>query len=432
MPANNITMKRYIYIIIGIIVAAVVIIALLFFLKGNSSLSGIIPAGITGSLPFVGTQGNGSSSTGAGTTGSSSVTTNGTSTSGGIGTQSGNGQSFGIVFDGPVLDYSANASGTITVFQPSGAVVSVSGNQSSTLSQGSIDNIISAKFSYDGKKLLVSFGDPSDPSAAVFDVTEKTWTSLPQGMQSPQWSPAGGYQIAFLSEDANGSTALGIINAAAPKSGIAELFSLDATDLSLQWISKNQFVLSDRPSAQTTGSSWIYNSQTKALTSILYEMSGVETIWGGTSTPIGLAFFTNPASGSNYLRLMDQSGTSLHDLNFMTMPTKCAFNNETTTVISGATTSTTSTVLMPFLYCGVPTDQSQLTSAQLPDDYNDGTVFTSDKIIKLNTATGDLFTLWNGTTQDVDATDIKVVGNSLYLINRYDQKLYALTPTSSQ
>jgi hypothetical protein len=429
-------MKRYIYIIIGIVVAAIIAIIILFFLKGGSALSGLLPASITGSLPSVGTQGSNGS---GGTTGFGSSTTGGTI--GSIG-QSGLVKSFNIVSNGPILDYFVDTQGKITAIQPSGEVITVSGNQSSTISSNQIGGIISASFSYDGKKILVSFGDPSDPEAAVFDVTSSTWTALPQGLFSPQWSPSN-YQIAFLNEYGSGVAVLDTIDATNPnKPGVTALLSLNATDLSLQWISKNQFVLSDKPSVQTTGSSWLYNSQSKTLVPIEYEMLGPESVWDeSATTTLGLAYFETSNSQRLKLQLVDASGNDVHDLSFLTLPTKCLFNDQTSTVALATTTSALATTTAssspavaastvtstPFLYCGVPSDPNQLSSAQLPDDYNDGALFTSDEIIKLNADTGALSTLWNDSTQNVDATDLKFFNNSLFLINRYDQKLYSLT-----
>jgi hypothetical protein len=268
----------------------------------------------------------------------------------------------------------------------------------------------------------------------MFNVASATWTALPQGLESPQWSPSN-YQIAFFDEYGAGATALDIIDATNPKKiSPTTLLSLSATDLSLQWVSKNQFILSDKPSAQIVGSSWSYNSQTKTLTPVAYELPGFESIWGGSTSTIGLAFW-GPVSGQgSKLELINVGGNDLHDLNFLTLPTKCVFNNETSTAVvttttSPATTSTASasTTITAFLYCGVPSSASQLSSAQLPDDYNDGAVFTSDDIIKLDTNTGDLTTLWNSATQNIDATDLKIFNNTLYFLNRYDQKLYSLT-----
>jgi hypothetical protein len=430
-------MKRYIYIIIGIIVVALIAIGLLFLFRGSSALSGFLPTSITDLLPSVGTQGSNSSGTVGGGSGFGTPTVGVSGSSAG---QNGLAQNFNTAVSVPVLNYFVDAQGNITAIEPSGEVIAVSGSQSSTISSSSINDIVSTNFSHDGKKLLVTFGDPTNPSAAVLDITAKTWTALPQGLQSPQWSPADSYQIALLDESGIGTTALDVIDVTNPKKlGVTTLLSLNATDLSLRWVSKNQFILSDKPSIQTTGSAWLFNSQTKSFTPIIYEASGLETVWGGSTTTTGLALLENVSGQTLGLHLIDANGNDLHDLNFLTLPTKCVFNQETSTIIttvaspsstaasSSSGTPNSATTSTTFLYCGVPSDSSQLSSAQLPDDYNDGVLFTSDKMIKLNTNTGDLTTLWDGSAQNIDATDLKIFNNTLYFVNRYDQKLYSLT-----
>ena len=103
------------------------------------------------------------------------------------------------------------------------------------MNSSTINNIISANFSYDGKKILVNYGDPSNPQSGIFDVATNAWTSLPQGMMSPQWSPRNNYQIAYLVTTNSGKLALATIDATNLKSAPSALLALNASDLTLQW-----------------------------------------------------------------------------------------------------------------------------------------------------------------------------------------------------
>jgi hypothetical protein len=53
-------------------------------------------------------------------------------------------------------------------------------------------------------------------------------------------------------------------------------------------------------------------------------------------------------------------------------------------------------------------------------------LFTSDDIYKINTATGATDALFSDQTQNLDTSDLKIFNNTLFFINRYDQKLYGL------
>ncbi len=189
LHALNKKMKRYIYITIGIIVAAAIAILVLFLIKNHSigpSLS-ISGGTTTGLLPTAGTQGTNSS----GTTGGANVATLGLSSStteGGAGTAAIGQmtvQNFGVLSSDPVLDYFINPQNIITALEPDGKVITISNGQSTTISSTTISSIISASFSFDGKKILVSYGGPTNPQSAVFSAAANTWTTLPQGMMSP-------------------------------------------------------------------------------------------------------------------------------------------------------------------------------------------------------------------------------------------------------
>ncbi len=425
-------MKRYIYIIIGIVVVAALAIAALLYIKDRSAVSGGGTTTTTGSLPPVGTQGTtGSGGNGTTTTGSGS---SGTTGPGGTSASAGTGvQAFGMLSNDPVLDYFVGAGNTITAIEPTGEIVSIAGGQSTTINSSTINDIISASFSYDGRKILVSFGDPANPQSSVFDIISETWTALPQGLQSPRWSSSS-YQIAYFSTTAGGKLALSILNAANLKTAPSTLLTLAASDLDLQWVSKNQFVLSDKPTSYDNGSIWLFNAQTNALSALVYEAPGLEGLWSNnTSTPYGLVFFDGPAGQSPTLQLQALYGNApTQALSLLTLPSKCLFNTEPTpssTALAATSTATkaagSSTYLA--LYCGIPRTSSGFSSARLPDDYETMALFTSDDIYKINTATGDTQVLWSDQTQNMDVSDMKLFNGTLFFINRYDQKLYGLT-----
>lgn len=439
-------MKRYLYIIIGIIVAAAIVILVLFLIKNNAASPTITTPGTTsGSLPAVGTQGGNGSGTAANTITTLGLSPIASSTASNMGA---NGQvavqSFGVLSQSPVLDYFIDTKNNIIAIQPTGAVITIVNGQTNTVNSSTITGIISANFSYDGKKAIVSYGDPSNPQASVYDDTANTWTTLPKGMLSPQFSPANSYQIAYLAATSNGKLSLATINASNLKSSPATIVTLNANDLTLQWPTANEFILSDKPTSQNAGSVWAYDSSAGTLTPLIYEVPGAEGIWShDAAIPYGLTFFDNQSGQENTLQLQAFSGNlPTQPLVFATLPSKCVFNAElmpiatstpattatssassTTKIIKGAPTST------PYLalYCGIPRASSGFSSAHLPDDYNTMALFTSDDIYKINTATGAEQELWSDDTQNMDVSDVKFFNNALFFVNRYDQKLYGLT-----
>jgi hypothetical protein len=445
-------MKRYIYIIIGIVVAAAIVIAILFLIKNNGATPSQGNTGSTstnGSLPAVGAGGSNGSGTAStvGALGLASIT--GSSTSGSAGKVAV--QNFGVLSSDPVLDYFVDAHNNIIAIEPTGQIISISNGQTTTINSSTINDIISASFSYDGKKIVVSYGNPSSPTTEIFDASTTAWTQVSQTMFSPQWSPANNYLLAYLASPSNGVLTLATVNAASPKQAPVALLTLNANDLALQWATANEFILSDKPTYQNAGSVWDFNSTAGTLTPLIYEVSGAEGIWShNAAIPYGLTFFNNqPGQGqNNTLQLQAFSGNlPTEELSIATLPSKCAFNTEmmpaaaSTPPSTASSTATTSTVAKkvaaannaptstPYLalYCGVPRSTSGFSSAHLPDDYNTMALFTSDDIYKINTATGILQPLWNDQTQNMDVSDVKFFNNALFFVNRYDQKLYGLT-----
>jgi hypothetical protein len=418
-------MKRYIYIlIIVIVVAALVVLGLYLWKSGSLSIPGASTGtGATGgSLPPAGTQGSNGTGTSGGQTSSSSGPESG---AGGNGSAIVAG-SFGPLSNDPVLNYFVEPNNVVLALEPNGVVAQIANGQTSYLSSSTATNVISGAFSFDGKKALLNFGDPNSPQTAVFDVTSGQWTALPQGMQSPQWSPSD-YRIAYLANAGTGMETLATINAAAPKSGQTSLITLHVQDLTLQWVGKTQFALSDKPSDVAAGSALLFDSANQSIAMIANSVMGLESTWSGAAAPnmpLEALLSFSPGSGlGNGLELVDGAGDILQNLTIQTLPTKCGFAIATST---DATASTTSNSYLA-LYCGIPRDTSTFDAANLPDDYNQMALFTSDDIERINTQTGEIDTLWNDSAENVDVSTMKALGSEIFFIDRYTNKLYALT-----
>lgn len=148
------------------------------------------------------------------------------------------------------------------------------------------------------------------------------------------------------------------------------------------------------------------------------------------ANPIGLSFVSGQSNRGGYIQLIDTLGDTLQNLTFLTLPSKCAFAMASSSVpvasSSPAVASSTSSSFIA-LYCGVPRDQSGLGYYFLPDDYEQGTIFTSDDLYQVNTATGHIDTIWGDSSENFDITDVDVSSGMLFFVNRYDQRLYAVT-----
>lgn len=429
-------MKRSVLVIIIIIVIAALAIGLWLYM-GNQSPSAATTSGTTGSLPPTGNQGSGVT----GGNGSENGAGSGSLPPTGVPQGTGNATQFGLVSNEPVFTYFADTGNNIEIVEPNGEIAEVANGQkgqANILSSSQIQNLITAGFSYDGTKALVNFGDPTNPQTSVFDLSTKAWLPLSAGITAPVWSPID-RRIAYLGKNSNGTVTLSTLDLSKAASRPAALLTLAAQDLTISWPTANIVVLSDRPSAYMQGSAWSYNLQTKKLSGIAGPAYGLFGIWSSASNPFGLIWGSDSYGRGGGLTLLSASGatTTVQDLTFLTLPSKCAFNTElkpaaastpaaSSTKTGPKATPTPAPATYLAIYCAVPQDSGSFSGNILPDAYDQMSFFTSDNFYRIHTDTGatDAVLLPTG---NFDATDLRVFNNILFFVNRYDQKLYAIS-----
>ncbi|MGC9598901.1 MAG: hypothetical protein ABSE18_00770 [Minisyncoccia bacterium] len=426
-------MRRRILIVIVVLVIAGAAAILYLLLSKQSSVS-TTPSGTSGALPQTGTQ----SGTPGNAAGGTVVTFPGTGITG-----AGAAVKFGVVSNEPVFDYFVDAKNNALAIEPDGKIAYITNGEVSYLNSNTIQNLISADFSYDGAKVVVNFGDTTNPQTSVFDVAAKAWAPLPSGIISPVWSPID-YHLAYL-EAATGTTTLFLIDGSKAGSKPTQLATFSAVDLSLRWIDKNRLMVYGKPSAYADPSAWIFNLTSKAVTPIISETPGLEITWmKAPTTTTGISFFSGQGGRGGSVHLINITGAVTKDLSFFTLASKCVFNFEAVAAVPSAvlaTTTATSTAATPVspapvlaLYCAVPrAGQDLLAFSHLPDDYEQMALFTLDDIYRIDTTNGALVDALAG--QNIDVSDPKVFGAALFFVNRYDQKLYGLslgTSTAAQ
>lgn len=358
----------------------------------------------------------------------------------------------------PALDYFIDSHGAGMIIEPDGEIAAVANKNADIISSLKIQNIINAGFSYDGTELLVNFGDANNPQTSVFDTKTKSWMPLPVGMISPQWSPTDS-RIIYLQNNADGTKTLATIDTSKPKNNSSTIMVLHIQDVSLKWLSKNKILFYDAPSVYTFGSVWALDLQKKSMTPVIAEQRGAETAWSNTTTTTGIMLTGNTSQYGGQLQLVDGSGNRIQQLGFLTFPSKCLFSQfpivsgtstitlattttstvATSTRISTSTKTTSSTAASTAssiasstnpsylaLFCGVPRNQNALSSAKLPDDYEQMAFSTSDSIYRINTSNGNAESLFDDQSKNMDVSNLKIFNNSLFFVNHYDQKIYSL------
>ncbi len=415
-------MKRYIYIILAIIVLAAIAIVAIFFFRKQSLPSGV--SGLLGSLPFAGTQTIATSTGGSTTTSpqgsatsSSTVMTN-------------------VVSNETAIAYFVSPSDIVVTVQPAGTIEMITGAQSTYLSSSAIANVLSASFSYDGQKILVSSGDPLKPLWSVFDIKTKIWTPLPANPITAAWAPSS-YQIAYFAS-VNGVSALETIDLSAKNAKPKFISAFPNEDFQLLWKSPSDIILADRASALFSGSIFDINIKTGVISTVVVTKVGLETQWNSSGTMAVIFVGTQLARGGQ-LGIINNNGDLIHQMTFLTLPSKCVFpptpavatsTTATTTIATsgGVGTSTKNIFSSLGLICAIPRDADTLNNNPLPDAYNEKIFLTSDDFYTVSLNNGNTAPLLVDGSQNFDVSDIQLSNDKIYFINRYDQKLYALTP----
>jgi len=420
-------MKRLLYLLIIIVAIALVVLIgyLLRYRAETPPLGTETPGGLpspqttTGQQPpSAGQQPSGQQTTGAGTA---------------AGYQP---RKFGVVAQNQVVSYYVDDQNNVILVQPDGQIIKITRSEAVALSSSAIVNLIRASFSYDGKKILATFGDVLNPQSSVFDVASKSWTPLQQNLKSPVWSP-NNYQIAYFVDkvvDRNTASSLATLDISNSKSKPEELISIRAQDLSLDWLNPTQILISDKSSALSMGSLLGFDIKKKVFSIIVEEKVGLDSIWSG-ATNTGLVFSANINSRGGDLTLYNARGDLLRQFTILTLPSKCAFDirvassTPATTIKATSTTPSSSspTSAKSTLYCAVPRDLQKFSTSRLPDEYEKEELFTTDDLYKINLENGDIEVIFNDISQNLDASLLKVFNQTLFFVNRFDQKLYALS-----
>lgn len=267
--------------------------------------------------------------------------------------------------------------------------ISSAGEEEKVYSQ-SLENAGLAKSSFDGTKAIIAL--------SVFDTNTKTFQPLPVGTITAAWDPKSNNRIAYLKN--NGQiNSLNLLTLSDKKS--RELIRLNQKDLSLEWVLPDLIYLKEKPSAEIAGSLWSFDIKKLTFKQIIKDENGLMAKWAPDGRR-GLKFTGNGITNS--LTLIDNQNALLKKWPFVTLPSKCALDND-----SG--------------YCAVPAFIQPRT--KLPDEYLKQQINFTDVIYSINLNSGASEIVFENETA-IDADNLLLNGQQLIFINRYNQKLYSL------
>ncbi len=337
---------------------------------------------------------------------------------------------FGVVSQYQALNYHIGDDNTVTLIQPDGRMVSIRNGVPFTISSSTIASLQRAEFSVGGEYVLVTTRGQSGPQTTLFDVAARAWQALPGEVQSAAWSSVKN-DIAYIGASAAGPLSLQTLDIANPRAKPIVLAQFQAQDIRMSWPTPQYLVLTEGASAAYRNSVWKFDTTAKSFEEIVIDRPGAASVWN-REVDRGLVLISGPRGTGGELSLVDGRGSILRKMRVFTLPSKCIFESagqpaQSISTSSPATTTPVTGPQDPSIVCAIPRDAEALRRHPLPDAYERREVFTVDDFYRINLRTGDIALLYGNGEKYIDATNLKIKLNRLFFVNRYDNKLYAIT-----
>lgn len=384
-------MKK-VLIILGILAGAVLIIAAGIFLRTRfAAQTESAPSGneeVVGGLPE-GT-GGGYSETAGGSA------AQGTASLGGL----------TALTDSTIYDY-AVVGEDIRYVRKDGQIVRIGASSSTILSSTKVRDLLDARFSFDGKKVLFKAGLVQSPRWSLYDVEKNSWRQLTIEARDVSWSPKDN-RLAYAARKTYTSV-ITILNTESASARPINLLTLNAEELDVVWGDASTIYFGERGDAGVPGSLWKYDLKINTAQKVRDGIYGADLAWG--SKDQGLLFHGKAGGRSGDLELVNRNLQNAQMLSFLTLPSKCAFYMASSS---------------ENLLCAIPKDARRMQEAALPNDYEKYSVGGNDDIFSVNLQSGTFRQIVWSQDLTADAIRLKAAAGYLYFVNRADGRLYKL------
>jgi len=308
------------------------------------------------------------------------------------------------ISENPVFDFWIDPqTQEIYYLNPDGQVFSAKNGQDLQITQQKLSAPNFIRLSPNGQRVLVAFGDPRLPQWGVFDVIDKTWRPMPDGIVNVAWGENANTLIGFAKNGDNVN--LSIINIGESQPSVKIIAKdLRFQDVNLDFSPPNNLFIEEKPAANYLGRIWSMNIKDLSIHSLFSPENGLML---GLSRDKTTALIFSSRGG---FRILDaKTLNTVSPAPFSTLPSKCSPDSL-------------------IIYCFVPQGDN-FKNAVLPDDYLEGKFYTSDSLYKINLGTDEITPIaipQNGVSGPIDAENPVTQAGNLYFMNRYDDSLYIL------
>lgn len=270
------------------------------------------------------------------------------------------------------------------------------------LGQG-VDNLISAKPSARGRRVLASFGDPNAPQWAVYDVVDGFWRPLSEDIREATFGK-NEEEIYAITRNGGDLNLVRIDFSRNPYVTSIILKDFRFYDVLLAWYGSDKLLVQERPSANLNVRAWAFDVKKKKMSVLEAGQKGL-MIRPLSESDYDLKFVSESGFG-----LFNKAGDEVAPVLFNTLPNKC-------------------TGLGGYVYCFAPTEIPD--NIKLPDDYLMGRFRSEDDLYAVDGLSGDAdpAPIWRSgedRAPKIDAYLPTYYKSNLYFINKYDNLVYRM------
>lgn len=310
---------------------------------------------------------------------------------------------FSKISENPVFDFWIDSqTREIYYLNPDGQVFSAKNGQDLQITQQKLNAPNFFELSQNGQRVLAAFGDPRLPQWGIFDVIDKAWRPLPEGILNATWGENSNTLIGFVKN--GGNINLSTINLSQNQPVYKVIIKdLRLQDVRITFSPPNNLIIQERPAASYPARVWNLSIKDLSIHSLFSPENGLIIKMSGDKT-IMLAF-----SNDNGFRILNADTLGLvSPVPFSTLPSKCSPDSA-------------------IIYCFVPTGDN-FKGASLPDDYFEQRIYTSDSLFKIDLNTDEVtpVAVPRNAYGPIDAKNPFVSGEHIYFVNQYDNSLYDL------
>ncbi|MFH1671356.1 MAG: hypothetical protein ABH889_01090 [Candidatus Portnoybacteria bacterium] len=283
------------------------------------------------------------------------------------------------------------------------------GNNTNILSSYILPNLLKVNWSPSGNKVVALFEENQKARNYSYDYLTGESSPLNEGIGWTAWSPDQDKITYQYYNQLTGENKISISDFNG--SNWQDIYFTKMKNLIVEWPKNDIISIRTRSSGLAQSIVYLINLSDSSPEKIIGETFGLTVLY----SPLGdkIIFSETDEKGKDLkLKKIDLNSRLTKELNFVTLPEKCAWSQDNRTI-----------------FCAVPKDIS--TYAVLPDDYYKKAVSFSDDFWRVNLETGEKTQIYKAEKEEAaayNASDLILspLEDYLIFINQGDDTLYSL------